>query len=209
MGMNYYLKKNDGSKWIVPTSNFSNLINLLVVRMKNEGNASVELDIDKCVEELEELHIGKSSFGWHFNLCIYPCLDIYSLNDWKKLFNDTSSYTIYDEENEIVSADEMISKITERKSSNYDDTKTEEENCIEALKRINELEGKLFNRTYETYEEFLNENSGEKGYKGLIAHKSIVWDKRDEDIWKDFSPILHLHIRTDGTYDLTTQWDFS
>ena len=39
------------------------------------------------------LHIGKSSYGWHFSLCIYPELGINDLEDWKKLF---SEYEIYD-----------------------------------------------------------------------------------------------------------------
>ena len=36
----------------------------------------------------DELHIGKSSVGWYFSLCVYPERKINSLDDWKKLLTN-------------------------------------------------------------------------------------------------------------------------
>ena len=87
------------------------------------------------VEELnkeyyQEIHIGKSSCGWRFSLCIYPTenprfkgeewndqyLDkpISSLDDWVELFNDPSN-KIFDEYGDEVSPEDMIEKISKRK----------------------------------------------------------------------------------------------
>ena len=42
-------------------------------------------DIDSLNKDYYHvLHIGKSSVGWHFALCIYPLIGINSLDDWKK-----------------------------------------------------------------------------------------------------------------------------
>lgn len=71
------------------------------------------------IEELEKeygikLHIGKSSYGWHFNLCIYPDLSINNLDDWKQMFE---THAIYNEENEQITAAEMIDRIVNRKGN--------------------------------------------------------------------------------------------
>lgn len=71
------------------------------------------------LEELEKeygtkLHIGKSSYGWNFNLCIYPDLGINNLNDWKKMFE---THDIYNEEDEKITAEEMIDRIVNRKGN--------------------------------------------------------------------------------------------
>ena len=47
----------------------------------------------------EELHIGKSSFGWYFGLQIYPQHNINTLEDWKKLFNEKDVKIFSEEEN--------------------------------------------------------------------------------------------------------------
>jgi len=62
-------------------------------------------------DDVEELHIGKSSFGWCFSLHIIPELGINDLADWLPLFE---SGQIRDEYGETISAAEMLSLITER-----------------------------------------------------------------------------------------------
>lgn len=88
-------------------------------------------------EYYQEIHIGKSSCGWRFSLCIYPTenprfkndehyhelyLDepIESLDDWIKLFNDKHN-KIYDEYDEEVTPEDMINIISKRKG--HDDLK--------------------------------------------------------------------------------------
>ena len=88
-------------------------------------------------EYYQELHIGKSSAGWRFGLCIYPkenprfvddeyyhepYLDesIDSLDDWIKLFGDPKN-KIYDEYDKEISKEEMIDIIAHRKG--HDDLK--------------------------------------------------------------------------------------
>ena len=55
-------------------------------------------------------HIGKSSGGWCFALCVNT---FKSFDEWKEVFNDPT-IEIVDEYNDIVEPSEMIKKITER-----------------------------------------------------------------------------------------------
>lgn len=107
-------------------------------------------------EFYETYHIGKSSAGWHFNLCIYPDSSINNLDDWKLLFA-CSRNKIIDEYGNKVGADEMLDIITKREWSRAE------------------------------YEPTPNAT---KGIKGLYAHNTPH------------------HIRTSGTYDLTTFTEF-
>lgn len=61
-------------------------------------------------EYYDELHIGKSSWGWKFLLCSYPFMQINSLEDWKKLWQDPT-VEIFSEEGRKLTADEMLSII--------------------------------------------------------------------------------------------------
>lgn len=63
-------------------------------------------------DDAEQLHIGKSSAGWMFPLCIYPERNINSLEDWKRVW--ASGGQIRDEYGEFVSVDEMVFIITQR-----------------------------------------------------------------------------------------------
>ena len=58
-------------------------------------------------------HIGKSSAGWCFTLCVNT---FKSLDEWKEVFNDPT-IEIVDEYEDIVEPSEMIKKITERSFS--------------------------------------------------------------------------------------------
>jgi hypothetical protein len=66
----------------------------------------------ECNRPFEELHIGKSSSGWCFSLHVYPELGIHTLNDWEKKFKN--AYRIYNEYDQTVTEDEIISTIVER-----------------------------------------------------------------------------------------------
>ena len=82
-------------------------------------------------EYYRTIHIGKSSMGWRFFLCYYPTENprfagegyptaqwlnkpISGLYDWATLF-DNPENVIVNEEGEVVSADEMMDRITNRK----------------------------------------------------------------------------------------------
>ena len=77
-------------------------------------------------EYYQKIHIGKSSGGWRFLLCIYknksidnkPYLEkeIISLEDWKHLMFDPAN-KIIDEYDENVSPESMIKIISERVGS--------------------------------------------------------------------------------------------
>lgn len=57
------------------------------------------------------IHIGKSSAGWCFGLCVHPDLGIADLPDWERHWIHG---WIEDEYGDIVSVDEMRERITAR-----------------------------------------------------------------------------------------------
>lgn len=61
----------------------------------------------------EELHIGKSSFGWRFSLHVIPENGINSLQDWKDRLERAGTF-IKNEYEEIISKEEMMAIILER-----------------------------------------------------------------------------------------------
>lgn len=122
----------------------------------------------------QEVHIGKSSAGWYFSLCIYPG-DINGIDDWKKLFNDPDN-KIVDEYGENIDPKEMIRIITKRK---WGEGRFTEENMKKALDAHNEM----FSGTEKirSYDEFLAINHAEKGINGLWKHKLDKFHSRAED----------------------------
>lgn len=59
------------------------------------------------------LHVGKSSYGWNFLLCLYPELNINSLDDWKEFF--TNNFVLaYNEYDEVVNIPDLLDIITDR-----------------------------------------------------------------------------------------------
>jgi hypothetical protein len=66
-------------------------------------------------EEWEGLHIGKSSAGWFFNLCVYPDMGINELSDWEKAWADPH-FDIVDEYGRVISPQEMLDEILNRHS---------------------------------------------------------------------------------------------
>ena len=61
----------------------------------------------------EPRHIGKSSGGWCFALHVYPEDGIATLDDWKRIW---SGKTIKDEYGKLVTEEEMLNQITNRRS---------------------------------------------------------------------------------------------
>ena len=106
MGTNYYLRRKDKSDYILPVN--PTLILKALVDGRKRG---LELVTDKCTETTKELHIGKKSYGWCFNLCIYPFYDIYDLEDWKKRFY-SGEEEIYDEYGSLIAPEEMLEIIS-------------------------------------------------------------------------------------------------
>lgn len=141
-------------------------------------------DIDSLNKDYYHvLHIGKSSFGWHFSLCIYPTIGINNLEDWKKVWSSGSCkiYTEYDEE---ISEEEIMSYIVDRQ---YPGEKDE----AKILKHNNDMaEKEGIGHRFSTYEQYMLYNGAMRGKNGLWAHK----DPR--------------YLLTDNTYDLTNDVNF-
>lgn len=190
MGCNYYLKYKikdiDEYKRVATILNDQdNSFDTYHIRELSNGyviNDTYYRNLSDFIDEEIDLHIGKSSYGWHFSLCIYPNLGINDLSDWIKVFEDNE---IVDECDAVISIEKMIDIITNRSHLNKDKT---EEQILEEMNKSN----KIFNlRQYLTYDDFLRNNHAARGLNGLLAHN-----------YADFT-------RTDGTYDLTTRWNYS
>lgn len=143
-------------------------------------------------EFYQEIHIGKSSCGWRFGLCIYPAenprfkgeswndkyLDkpISSLGDWEELFDDPDN-SIWDEYGDEVSKDDMVACIANRKPR---------ESLRDGWQRLNE------GTEFETKEEYFAIN-------GLLVHERT----RPSPHWLDAHRDTYTTIMPDDcTYDL-------
>jgi len=65
-------------------------------------------------EDQTELHIGKSSSGWAFNLRQHPVIDINSFYDWLRILSQ-NNVVIRDEYGMQLEMKEMVNKIMNRK----------------------------------------------------------------------------------------------
>ncbi len=110
----------------------------------------------KCEQcnSYEELHIGKSSFGWCFSLHVIPEIGINNLDDWRELF---SKYKIINEYGEGMTPDDMIDTIINREGKN---------NFTEPYP-----DDTWFTTMYKTWDSFHERNYSEAGPKGLLRHK--------------------------------------
>ena len=100
-------------------------------------------------DEVERLHIGKSSAGWCFALHVIPELGIADLPDWEKLWAEPGS-AIVDEYDKPVTVDEMRAVIMARARN----------------KDWNEAP-----YGYPSWERFHQENYSEQGPVGLLRHR--------------------------------------
>lgn len=137
----------------------------------------------------QRIHIGKSSIGWHFGLCIYPEYGINTLDDWIKLFRSFGN-TIVDEEDRELKTSEMLDRIEDRKQLEFEKYESEqdyEKAVVENYNNINKTISIFKHKTYINYDEILMENHACRGINGL-------W-RRQKDQYTNY-PI------PDGTYDL-------
>lgn len=66
-----------------------------------------------CGHKPESLHIGKSSAGWCFALHVIPEAGINSLADWQARWSAPNT-RIVDEYREVVTPEQMLTRITQR-----------------------------------------------------------------------------------------------
>lgn len=210
MGCNYYLKKKTAEKWILPINNLGRVLTKICVEERKDGRRDISINLLNCTQEEELLHIGKSSSGWHFSLCIYPFMNIYNLTDWEKLFSD-SNYIILNENNEEITKDEMLEIITKRSVDGYNYYNSQEDFELAQIKNHNSIEEKLWQNfsPVNSYDELLAQNHASRGKNGLWSHCSLIVDFREREEWDGYMPLISIYIPTSGTYDLTENWDFS
>lgn len=194
MGTNYYLRLK--KKYEPKDEEYSEYSEPLVEELDNgfvfNKHYYTHMDEVNKVYFLE-LHIGKSSYGWHFGLCIYPELGINSLQDWEKLFSSKKN-VIVDEYGRTITKEEMLDTITNRENKRFKEYASREEYEEAYIKSQKELDGILgVVRVYDDYDEFLRDNHARRGRNGLLAHNGPYYERID----------------TGGTYDLTTDWRFS
>lgn len=176
MGMNFYLERKIDyvNEEETPTSlgcgydedPVQVLINGYVWR--NTYYSSIE-ELNKVFTQ--KLHIGKSSIGWHFGLCIYPEYGINILEDWIKLFR-TNGNIILDEEERIIKTSEMLDRIENRKQPEFEKYESEQEYEEAIIKNYNKINNIFYNvshhkKLYNSYDEILRENHACRGLKGL------------------------------------------
>lgn len=179
MGTNYYLYKK---------TNFDNntIVSLgceeEVKRIKNGflwGNKYYPSIAELNEEFYQIIHIGKSSYGWHFLLAIYPEHDIKNLDDWVNLFNEENTY-ILDEYDRKIPVDEMIDIIVNRVRE--DSSEVDEQEEVNNQNRF--LADCGIKTRYNSYDDMLRKNSAVRGKNGLWAHEPS-----------------RFVTNTDGTYD--------
>lgn len=66
--------------------------------------------------DAEPLHIGKSSAGWTFALCVHPDRGLNSLETWMRLLHDDSVVEIYDSNDVEYTPAALREIITEREA---------------------------------------------------------------------------------------------
>lgn len=136
MGTNYYLLRKtnyDLTKRLAASLGCTSGTEKKVLLLINGyvWNNKYYKTIDEMNEEYYQIiHIGKSSFGWRFLLCIYPTenprftndhyyheyyldKEIKNLDDWIKLFSDEKN-KIIDEDGNLIDKLEMLDIITKR-----------------------------------------------------------------------------------------------
>lgn len=105
---------------------------------------------EHCGRSDERLHIGKSSSGWCFSLCVHPWKHINDLPDWVEVWKDG---VIKSEYGEVVTPDEMLAVITEREGRPWDDGPFQ----------------------YASEAAMLESNHAEKGPNNLLRHRIGRW----------------------------------
>lgn len=193
MGMNFYLERkldfisNEETPASLGCSDREEVIELTNGFVWQNTYYSTIESLNKVF--YQKIHIGKSSIGWHFGLCIYPECGINTLDDWIKLFRSFGNI-IVDEENRELKTSEMLDRIEDRKQLEFEKYESEdqyEKAVVENYNNINKTISIFKHKTYTNYDEILMENHACRGLNGL-------W-RRQKDQYTSY-PI------PDGTYDL-------
>jgi hypothetical protein len=103
-----------------------------------------------CCKRGNDIHIGKSSGGWHFSLHIHPEEGINNLDNWRLVVSDPES-RIFNEYDEELSPETLWEIITERSNQQGWDSK------------------RWYG--YRSEEEFHSSNDSERGLNCLLRHK--------------------------------------
>ena len=111
MGTNYYLRNKKLHEAVIEARKAEKALQASLV-----GYDQYESITTSYTEDPEGLHIGKSSAGWFFNLCVYPDFGIKELSDWKKAWMDPN-YEIIDEYGHVQTPEEMLGEILNRHGS--------------------------------------------------------------------------------------------
>ena len=174
MGTNYYLIRKMKYAKNTPVSLGCDLYDNDIIELSNGWvlrNTYYPTLKELSENFTQEIHIGKSSFGWYFSLCVYPEFGINNLEDWIKLFNDPNNI-ILDEYDDEVSAEAMINCITKRGMKDWDDSPEKIKQFeTSVLESQNSLMESLGNSKYLSYEEILAANHAERGVNGLWKHQ--------------------------------------
>lgn len=173
MGTNYYLKYKK-SYHLGDVATLGTFDTQYAVQKLKNGyvwNEKYYKDLTALnVDYFQYIHIGKSSCGWHFALCIYPNNGINDIYDWKKLFENPENI-IEDEYHCIITAEEMFSTITDRAASGWGKwTQAEwEQQMVDSendfITHFND------GKKLRSYDELLRQNNAVRGIHGLWAHK--------------------------------------
>jgi hypothetical protein len=108
MGTNYYFRNKKLHEAAVEARKAEKALQTAL-----GGHDQYESMPEYHTEDPEGLHIGKSSAGWLFNLCVYPDMGIKELSDWKKAWVDPN-YEIVDEYGRVQTPEEMLDEIVNR-----------------------------------------------------------------------------------------------
>ena len=111
MGTNYYFRNKKLHEAIIEARKAEKALQKFL-----GGHDQYESLPSYHTENPEGFHIGKSSSGWFFNMCIYPDMGIKDLSDWEKAWSDPN-YEIVDEYDQIQTPKEMLDRILDRRGT--------------------------------------------------------------------------------------------
>ena len=104
-----------------------------------------------CGKGKKEVHLGKSSAGWCFALNVYPEKGI---NNWADILDYVKDKNIYNEYEDLISAEEFIDVVTNRSW------------------KKRSISDYANNDRYLSFKHFLYLNHAELGPDNLLRHKS-------------------------------------
>lgn len=107
-----------------------------------------------------EVHLGKSSYGWYFNLHVYPDRGISNFTDWKDiLLKMDDDLEIVDECGRSLEVGEFLDIVTNRSRENDDIGIAKLKECVDLYSSVDEKRKLLY--MTEGYDSFGPDSSGE------------------------------------------------